>query len=108
MAEINLMSLGEQEYNELLRQAVAVLPWGHNLLMMNKNLSDEQTIFYAKEVISKGWSLDMLLHAEKDHLDVEVALQDIGKPIGVAEYQYLLPKEELLKIVSSEMDKIDE
>lgn len=238
-----------------LRQAVAVLPWGHNLLMMNKNLSDEQTIFYAKEVISKSWSRDMLLHAvkgnyyenllatprsnnfnqtlpapvaeyanevfrsrynlgflgitepvkelklehrlvkkitrfilelgkgftfignqhvlpfngkeykvdmlffhrglhrmiaidlkvgefkpeyvgkmnyyltlldriekapdeepsiglilcaEKDHLDVEVALQDIGKPIGVAEYQYLLPKEELLKIVSLEMDKIDE
>ena len=48
-----------------LRQAVAVLPWGHNLLMMNKNLSDEQTIFYAKEVISKSWSRDMLLHAVK-------------------------------------------
>lgn len=66
MTEMNLVPLGEQEYNELLRRAVAVLPWGHNLLMMNKNLSDEQTIFYAKEVIS------------------------------------------LLKIVSSEMDKIDE
>lgn len=48
-----------------LRQAVAVLPWGHNLLMMNKNLSDEQTIFYAKEVISKSWPRDMLLHAVK-------------------------------------------
>ena len=53
-------------------------------------------------------SIGLILCAEKDHLDVEVALQDIGKPIGVAEYQYLLPKEELLKIVSSEMDKIDE
>ena len=53
-------------------------------------------------------SIELILCAEKDHLDVEVALQDIGKPIGVAEYQYLLPKEELLKIVSSEMDKIDE
>ena len=235
-----------------LRQAVAVLPWGHNLLMMNKNLSDEQAMFYAQEVISKGWSRDMLLHAvkgnyyenllatpqsnnfsttlpapvtdyanevfrsrynlgflgakdllkelklerrlvkkitrfilelgkgftfignqhilpfngkdykvdmlffhrglhrmvaidlkvgefkpeyvgkmnfyltlldrmekapdeepsiglilcaEKDHLDVEVALQDVGKPIGVAEYQYLLPKEEILQIVSDEMKK---
>ncbi|MBR1927603.1 MAG: DUF1016 family protein, partial [Bacteroidales bacterium] len=48
-----------------LRQAVAVLPWGHNLLMMNKNLSDEQVLFYAQEVISKGWSRDMLLHAVK-------------------------------------------
>lgn len=53
-------------------------------------------------------SIGLILCAEKDHLDVEVALQGIGKPIGVAEYQYLLPKEELLKIVSSEMDKIDE
>ena len=53
-------------------------------------------------------SIGLILCAEKDHLDVEVALQDIGKPIGVAEYQYLLPKEELLKIVSLEMGKIDE
>ena len=237
-----------------LRQAVAVLPWGHYLLIMNKDLPDNQVLFYATEVISKGWSREMLLHAvkgnyysnllatpksnnfaatlpapvadyanevfrsrynlgflgisepmkelklerrlvnkitrfilelgkgftfignqhiipfngkeykvdmlffhrglhrmiaidlkvgefqpeyvgkmnyyltlldrmekapdeepsiglilcaEKDHLDVEVALQDIGKPIGVAEYQYLLPKEEILQIVSAEMDKAD-
>lgn len=233
-----------------VRQAVALLPWGHNLLIMSKNLSEEQTLFYASEVISKGWSREILLHAiksnyyaslqatpksnnftqtlpepvaayanevfrsrynlgflgvtepikelelerrlvdkisrfilelgkgftfignqhiipfngkeykvdmlffhrglhrmiaidlklgefipeyvgkmnyyltlldqlekapdeessiglilcaEKDHLDVEVALQDIGKPIGVAEYQYLLPKDEILQIVSSEI-----
>lgn len=235
-----------------LRQAVAVLPWGHNLLILNKDLPDEQAMFYATEVLTKGWSREMLLHAikgnyyvnllatpksnnfsqtlpapvadyanevfrsrynlgflgvtepmkelklerrlvnkitrfilelgkgftfignqhilsfngkeykvdmlffhrglhrmiaidlkvgefqpeyigkmnyyltlldrmekapdeepsiglilcaEKDHLDVEVALQDIGKPIGVAEYQYLLPKEEILQIVSTEMNK---
>ena len=237
-----------------LRQAVAVLPWGHNLLMLNKNLTDDQVVFYAQEVISKGWSRDMLMHAvkgsyyenllatpqsnnfgstlpvpvadyanevfrsrynlgflgakdmmkelklerrlvkkitrfimelgkgftfignqyvlpfngkdykvdmlffhrglhrmvaidlkvgefkpeyvgkmnfyltlldrmekapdeessiglilcaEKDHLDVEVALQDVGKPIGVAEYQYLLPKDEILQIVSEEMKRED-
>jgi predicted nuclease of restriction endonuclease-like (RecB) superfamily len=50
-------------------------------------------------------SIGLILCAEKDHLEVEVALQDIGKPIGVAEYQYLLPKEEILQIVSSEMKK---
>lgn len=235
-----------------LQQAVAVLPWGHNLLLMEKGQDSQQVAFYAQEVISKGWSRDMLLHAvkgnyyanllttpqsnnftqtlpapvaeyanevfrsrynlgflgvtepikeialerrlvkkitrfilelgkgftfignqhilpfngkeykvdmlffhrglhrmiaidlkigefkpeyvgkmnyyltlldrmekapdedtsiglilcaEKDHLDVEVALQDIGKPIGVAEYQYLLPKEEILRIVSNEMEK---
>ena len=241
--------------DQKLRQAVAVLPWSHNLLIMSKNLSEEETLFYASEVISKGWSREMLLHAikgnyyatlqatpksnnftetlpepvaayanevfrsrynlgflgvtepikelelerrlvdkisrfilelgkgftfignqhiipfngkeykvdmlffhrglhrmiaidlklgefipeyvgkmnyyltlldqlekapdeessiglilcaEKDHLDVEVALQDIGKPIGVAEYQYLLPKEEILQIVSSEMENTGE
>ena len=52
-------------------------------------------------------SIGLILCAEKDHLDVEVALQDVGKPIGVAEYQYLLPKEELLQIVSDEMKKED-
>lgn len=235
-----------------LRQAVAVLPWGHNLLILNKDLSDDQALFYAIEVLSKGWSRDMLLNAvksdyygnlidtpqsnnfnktlptpvadyandvfrsrynlgflgakeplkelklehrlvkkitrfimelgqgftfignqhilpfngkdykvdmlffhrglhrmiaidlkvgefkpeyvgkmnfyltlldrmekapdeeasiglilcaEKDHLDVQVALQDVNKPIGVAEYQYLIPKDQILQIVSSELSK---
>ncbi len=235
-----------------LLQAVAVLPWGHNLLFLDKGLDSGQVAFYAQEVISKGWSREMLLHAvkgdyygslmatpqsnnfnktlpapvadyanevfrgrynlgflgakepmkelklerrlvkkitrfimelgkgftfignqhilpfngkdykvdmlffhrglhrmiaidlkvgefepeyvgkmnfyltlldrmekapdeeasiglilcaEKDHLDVQVALQDVNKPIGVAEYQYLLPKDQIQQIVSSEMNK---
>ena len=239
-----------------LQQAVALLPWGHNLLLMEKGQTSEQVMFYANEIISKGWSREMLLHAvkgdyytnllatpqsnnfahtlpapvaeyanevfrsrynlgflgvtdsmkelkletrlvgritrfilelgngftfignqhiihfngkeykvdmlffhrglhrmvaidlkvggfqpeyvgkmnyyltlldriekgpdeessiglilcaEKDHLDVEVALQDIGKPIGVAEYQYLIPKDEILNIVAKEIrdERID-
>ena len=39
-----------------------------------------------------------------DHLDVEVALRDINKPIGVAEYQYLIPKEDIQRIVLVEME----
>ena len=48
-------------------------------------------------------SIGLILCAEKDHLEVEVALQDIGKPIGVAEFQYLLPKEQIMEVISSEM-----
>ena len=48
-------------------------------------------------------SIGLILCAEKDHLDVEVALQDIGKPIGVAEYQYLIPQDEILNIVAKEI-----
>ncbi len=41
--------------------------------------------------------------AEKDHSEVELALQDVNKPIGVAEYQYLLPKNKLQELVTNEM-----
>ena len=49
-------------------------------------------------------SIGIILCAEKDHLDVELALQDIHKPIAVAEYQYILPQKELEKIVTTEMN----
>ena len=49
-------------------------------------------------------SIGIILCADKDHLDVEIALQDINKPIGVADYQLLLPKEELQSLVLNEMN----
>ena len=49
-------------------------------------------------------SIGIILCADKDHLDVEIALQDINKPIGVAEYQLLLPKEELQALVLNELN----
>ncbi len=48
-----------------LLQAVAVLPWGHNLLLINKAPSLEAVAFYANETIEKGWSRDLLLNAIK-------------------------------------------
>ncbi len=45
---------------------------------------------------------------DKDHLDVEIALQDINKPIGVAEYQLLLPKDELQALLIQEINSIEE
>ncbi len=48
-------------------------------------------------------SIGIILCADKDHLDVEIALQDINKPIGVAEYQLLLPKEALQNLVVNEI-----
>ena len=50
-------------------------------------------------------SIGIILCAEKDHLEVELALQDINKPISVAEYQYLLPKNKLQELVAHEMKK---
>jgi len=48
-----------------LQQLVAVLPWGHNILLMNKLQSNDAVIFYANEILTKGWSRDLLLNAIK-------------------------------------------
>ncbi|WP_281259442.1 PDDEXK nuclease domain-containing protein [Sphingobacterium athyrii] len=52
---------------------------------------------------SENQSIGIILCADKNHLDVEIALQDINKPIGVAEYQLLLSKEELQTLVMNEI-----
>lgn len=48
-----------------LLQSVAVLPWGHNLLLLDKIQSLDEVVFYANEVLTKGWSRDLLLNAIK-------------------------------------------
>jgi predicted nuclease of restriction endonuclease-like (RecB) superfamily len=53
---------------------------------------------------SENQSIGIILCADKHHLDVEVALQDINKPIGVAEYQLLLPKDELQTLILNEIN----
>lgn len=47
-----------------LRQAVAVLPWGHTLKLMQKFGDDDEAIlYYAQETTAKGWSRDLLTSA---------------------------------------------
>jgi len=54
--------------------------------------------------LEESENIGIILCADKDHLDVEIALQDINKPIGVAEYQLLLPKAELQSLILSELN----
>lgn len=56
---------------------------------------------------NENQSIGIILCADKDHIDVEIALQDINKPIGVAEYQLLLPKEKLQSILLAEIKAMD-
>lgn len=48
-------------------------------------------------------SIGIILCAEKDHVQVELALEDMGKPIGVADYQLIIPKEGLQKAIVDEI-----
>ena len=57
---------------------------------------------------NENQSIGIILCADKDHLDVEIALQDINKPIGVAEYQLLLPKDALQELLLQEIKASEE
>lgn len=53
-------------------------------------------------------SIGIILCAEKDHVEVELALEDMGKPIGVADYRLLIPKDELKALIEDEMKKFSQ
>lgn len=48
-------------------------------------------------------SIGIILCAEKDHVDVEVALRDFHKPIGVAEYRTIFPEKEIRMLINREL-----
>ena len=61
-----------KRYYELYYQAdikvqrnVALLPWGHNILLIDKELSLEKVLFYSQEAVQKGWKKELLLNAIK-------------------------------------------
>jgi predicted nuclease of restriction endonuclease-like (RecB) superfamily len=49
-------------------------------------------------------SIGFILCAEKDHIDVEVALRDFHKPIGVAEYKTIFPEKEIKSMIRRELN----
>ena len=50
-------------------------------------------------------SIGIILCAEKDHIDVEVALRDFHKPIGFAEYKTIFPEKEIKTMISRELNQ---
>lgn len=48
--------------DQKLQQLVAVLPWGHNLLLMNKLSSPDAILYYANEAVKQGWTRNVLLN----------------------------------------------
>ena len=101
------------DYEEILQRAVALLPWSHNILILSRELNDSATLCYAQEGVAKGWNRDLLLNAlkllcaEKENVEVALSLEDMGKPIGVADYQLIIPKEELQKTISAEIHSFE-
>jgi predicted nuclease of restriction endonuclease-like (RecB) superfamily len=51
--------------DQLLRQLVADVPWGHHLLILNKIDRPEQRLYYLRATAAFGWSRDVLLNQVK-------------------------------------------
>jgi len=50
-------------------------------------------------------SVGIILCANKEHVEVEVSLRDINKPIGIANYQLQFPEKQLKEIIIKEMNR---
>ena len=50
-------------------------------------------------------SIGIILCAERDRIDVEVALRDFHKPIGVAEYETIFPEKEIKSLINRELNR---
>jgi predicted nuclease of restriction endonuclease-like (RecB) superfamily len=46
----------------VLPQPVSEIPWGHNILLLQKLKDPIQRLWYAQQAIANGWSRSMLLH----------------------------------------------
>ena len=49
-------AVGQLEYNPIL-----MIPWGHNITILEKIQDDKQRLWYAKQAVENGWSRSVLL-----------------------------------------------
>ena len=55
---------------QIVQQAVAQLPWGHNLVLLSKLKTTEERLAYAEKVIENGWSRNVLvMHIETGFIE---------------------------------------
>lgn len=103
------------EKYQFVPQGVAQIPWGHNRLIITKVKNIDEAEFYCRAVVQNAWDRDtleiqienkyylsavdsqlrkpadnptigILLCKKKNKIDVEYALRDIHKPMGISEY----------------------
>ena len=55
----------EYRHLPILQQLVGEIPWGHNILIIQKIKSEEERRFYVEASAKLGWSRDVLLNQIK-------------------------------------------
>jgi predicted nuclease of restriction endonuclease-like (RecB) superfamily len=48
--------------SEFVQQVVALLPWGHNVRLLDALKTPEERTWYARQAIEHGWSRNVLVH----------------------------------------------
>lgn len=64
LTNIKYMVQFAKEYPDftISQQPVGQIPWGHNILFLQKLTSIEERLWYANKTIENGWSRNVLLH----------------------------------------------
>jgi len=64
LTNIKYMVQFAREYPDfaISQQVVGQIPWGHNLLLLQKVASLEERLWYVNKTIENGWSRNVLLH----------------------------------------------
>ena len=47
---------------EIVKQLVSQIPWGHNIVLLQKLVTEKERLWYAQQTIENGWSRSVLLH----------------------------------------------
>lgn len=64
LTNIKYMVQFAREYPDFLnsQQLVGQIPWGHNVILLQKLKDHDERIWYAKKTVENGWSRNVLLH----------------------------------------------
>jgi predicted nuclease of restriction endonuclease-like (RecB) superfamily len=81
-----------QETNEdqpfiIVRQLVALIPWGHHLMILNKTSDPEEALFYIRQTIEHNWSRAILTLQMEQKL-----ISRQGK--GISNFKETLPEQQ--------------
>lgn len=62
--------------SQITKQVVSKLPWGHNILLLQRISSDSDRLWYAQKAIENGWSRNVLLMQIESNLKGRLVSDD--------------------------------
>jgi predicted nuclease of restriction endonuclease-like (RecB) superfamily len=72
---------------EFVQQLVGRIPWGHNIVLIDKLKKNDERLWYAQQTIEHGWSRIVLEHQIRNNL-----IQRQDKVTKATNFKKLLPK----------------